>query len=113
MIITPLMWKSLDRFSHYFNHFWKNPIEWDVKRKMLVFTPISRKLKIWMVSIVLTIILNATSLLMLMPEILGFTDVHFANVVLYLVWLGATSSTLTLEILQEKVRLQGSTALPG
>ncbi|OXA44966.1 hypothetical protein Fcan01_20309 [Folsomia candida] len=74
MVVTSLMWNSLDRFYRYFGIFWKNPLEWDMKTQTLVFTPISRKLIPWM--------------------LYGFTHLELTKVVIILCWSGGGGRTI-------------------
>lgn len=47
MGVTPLMWKSLNRFGQLWNHFWTSPLQWDPQKGILVYTGISRRLVPW------------------------------------------------------------------
>ncbi|OXA44386.1 hypothetical protein Fcan01_20859 [Folsomia candida] len=100
MVVTSLMWKSLDRFSRYFGIFWKNPVEWDIKTQTLVFTPISRKLIPWMVSVYgFLTVLNGSLLLILISQLYGFAHLKLTKVVILLCWSGHAVFGLVLEIL--------------
>ncbi len=47
-MVTPLMWKSLDRFHTIFLLMWTCPLEWDPKKQLIVntfFEPIGLVLK--------------------------------------------------------------------
>lgn len=100
MVVTSLMWNSLDRFYRYFGIFWKNPLEWDMKTQTLVFTPISRKLIPWMVSVYgFLTILNGSLLLILISQLYGFTHLELTKVVIILCWSGGGMFDLVLETL--------------
>lgn len=100
MVVTSLMWKSLDRFSQYFDIFWKNPVAWDIKTKTLVFTPISRNLIPWMISVYgFLTVLNGSLLLILISQLYGFAQLKLIKLIIILCWSGQVVFALVLESL--------------
>lgn len=100
MVITALMWKSLDRFTRYFGIFWKNPLEWYPKTKMLIFTPVSRKIIPYMISVYGFLnILNITLFLILISELFGISRLGFINLLVIFCWAGMVFYALALETL--------------
>ncbi|OXA55304.1 hypothetical protein Fcan01_08767 [Folsomia candida] len=51
MVVTPLMWKSLDNFTTYFAYLWPCPLSWDKKYKKYTYTPFCKKLNPWILAI--------------------------------------------------------------
>lgn len=100
MVVTPLMWKSLDRYSRYFDILWKNPLEWDVKRKTFIFTPISRRLVPWMICVYgFLSIFNLTLIMLLISHLFGVAQLEFVNIVVILCFTGGAVFTTILESL--------------
>lgn len=52
MIVTQLMWSSLDSYSKYYAHFWPHPFEWDHSRQEYIAHAKSTKFLPYFVSIV-------------------------------------------------------------
>lgn len=52
MIVTQLMWSSLDLCSKYNARFWQHPFEWDPSRQKFVANSKSKKLIFYLLSMV-------------------------------------------------------------
>ncbi|OXA38406.1 hypothetical protein Fcan01_26851 [Folsomia candida] len=86
MVVTPLMWKSLDNLTTYFAYVWPCPLNWDNGNKKFAYTPLGKKLIPWaaaltyflvgsllLVSLVLGQIYGWVS----MPLILSITNISY------------------------------------
>lgn len=109
MGVTPLMWKALDRFQSYFSLLWTYPVEWNVTKKKLVITPISKKLVPWMISVfVLLNTLNTASLCLLVAKLFGFVQLSFSVTLVTLGWWVSSTFAFFLEVLVCKFAKSGT-----
>lgn len=76
MSVTELMWKSLDNYSKSWSYLWTSPIEWDHKKKILVYNGVSLKLIPWAIALYLisSPLLIILVLLVLSP-LLGYNNI--------------------------------------
>lgn len=88
MVVTPLMWKSMDLLTNTYELIWRNPLEWDVTSKKLIVNPPSTKLIPWLMVVIWYLVsINILSILLLLFQLFGFIHIPLTNLlVLFMVF---------------------------
>lgn len=85
MIITPLMWRSLDRFSILFHFMPTNPIEYDAKNRKFEFNRVSLKMWPYLCSIVIVFLSTfAPCMVLAIFRLFGLLYIPLGHVMLLL-----------------------------
>lgn len=79
MVVTPLMWKSLEKTAPFDIQLWLCPIVWDASQQKLLYHPFSRKLLLWACSQILGILAILVCALSIGLHFLGIAKVPFMN----------------------------------
>lgn len=88
MGVTPLMLESLDKFAKAWRFLWTCPVEWDVKKGILIYTGISKKLVPWAVALyIFSFPLMFLVFLFVIAPIAGLNRLPFMDYVVHVVWL--------------------------
>lgn len=74
MIVTPLMWSSLELFSKYYSHFWTYPLEWNYGQRRLILNPKSSKLLFNLIAMVTIFLGICVCLSLLISHFFGFIN---------------------------------------
>lgn len=86
MLVTKLLWKSLDRLAFFHSFLWRNPLDWKPARGKPVYNPISIKLLPWACSVLLTILFTfIPTFVILVAQLFGFVNVTLPSLVVNLV----------------------------
>lgn len=85
MVVTPLMWKSLDQLEKLFSYMWTNPIEWNSKNGRMEYTNSYVQLVPWLGSITCTFtIVIIPSFIITCSEFYGVVDIPLSELILTL-----------------------------
>lgn len=109
MIVTPLMWSSLDLCSKYYAHFWIHPFEWDSSRKKFIIMQKSPKLIYYFISMTALGFAPVVCLILLAVNYLGVRKLTFVEVLVTV--LGLLFATLTIVTELSFVNYSGQTQL--
>ncbi|OXA42867.1 hypothetical protein Fcan01_22392 [Folsomia candida] len=74
MVVTPLMWKSLDNFTTYFAYVWPCPLSWDKKYKKYTYIPFCKKLIPWTVAIAFCLVARLLPVALVLGQIYGWVS---------------------------------------
>ncbi|OXA48159.1 hypothetical protein Fcan01_17339 [Folsomia candida] len=99
MVVTPLMWKSLDNFATSYSYLYTCPLEWDRKSEKLVYNKISRKLIPWAISFFGAMIVFFTCILLLSCRLFGYVKhIELSDLLLTAVFLCLATFAILLEM---------------
>lgn len=84
MIVTRLMWSSLDLFSKYYAHFWPNPFDWNPSKKEFVANPKSTKWIFYFLSMATLWSVPVAHLILLTSYVFGFSNPSFLEILVNL-----------------------------
>lgn len=98
MIVTPLMWSSLDFCSKYYAIFWIYPFEWDVSRKKFIVNRKSSKLIYYLISMMAIGLAPVVCLTLLGANYLGDGKLAFVEVLVTVMALLITTLTIVTEL---------------
>lgn len=89
MGVTPLMLGSLDKFAKAWSHHWTSPVEWDPKKRILVYNNNSKNLVPWAVALfLLSFPLMFLIFLLSAAPLAGLNKLPVMDYTINLVWLG-------------------------
>ncbi|OXA39558.1 hypothetical protein Fcan01_25704 [Folsomia candida] len=100
MVVTPLMWRSLDRFNHLFGFMVTNPIEYDAKKRRFQFNQVS--IKMWPYICSIAILFLSVFLPCMVLGIFRFLDliqISLTNVMVLLIALLVSGGCLMVELI--------------
>ncbi|OXA37884.1 hypothetical protein Fcan01_27329 [Folsomia candida] len=104
MVVTKLMWTSLDLFEKSHRYMWTNPIEWNSTRGKFRHNKLSAALLPWLGSI-LSIILSggAPTLILLCSQLFGYINLPLRELIISVVitvlsWFGVIVEILLLTL---------------
>lgn len=99
MVLTPLMWKSLDNFATSYSYLYPCPLEWDKKSGKLVCNKISRKLVPWTISVFVGMSsIFIFCLVLLSSQLFGLARIELSDLLLTAVFLCLATFSILLEI---------------
>lgn len=85
---TPPLWKTLDKFAQSWNHRWTSPIQWDPKKRILVYNLFSKKLHPWAIRLyLLSFPFTLVILIFAIAPIFGPNKLPFRNYMVILICL--------------------------
>lgn len=90
MVVTKGMWNSMHIWQAKQASLWNFPLEWDPKRKKLVYYYFSKKLYIWAAVICCMAVNIFISLLLFLSHIFGYITLSFIPAILLIainIWL--------------------------
>ncbi|OXA40907.1 hypothetical protein Fcan01_24354 [Folsomia candida] len=82
MVVTPLMWKSIDNSNIAFSYLWQRPFEWDIKARKFIVTPRNKLIPFFLVNFVLLPMNNIFCLIILGGHLFGVISPSFINLVI-------------------------------
>ncbi|OXA53335.1 hypothetical protein Fcan01_11614, partial [Folsomia candida] len=104
MVVTKLMWTSLDLFEKSYRYMWTNPMEWNSTRGKFQHNKLSAALLPWVGSI-LSIILSGggPTLILLCSQLFGYINLPLREliisvVIMVLSWFGVIVEVLLLTL---------------
>lgn len=86
MVVTPLMWKCLDRLASFHSFLWRNPIDWNPVTRKLVHHLISMKMLPWICALFLTTTLALLpTLVIAILELFGLITIPLTDLMVNLI----------------------------
>lgn len=104
MVVTPLMWKSLDTFDQLDSHIWISPLKWDSKRSKFVWISAPRKLVGWAIVLLYSSLTVTICSGLMLLQLYGIVQLSLLNFILT----AAIDGILGFAVMQE-----GSSLLYG
>lgn len=109
MVVTGLMWKSLDSWSSFNSFLWRNPVQWNPATGTLIHNPVSTKMLPWAVSILLAVILGLIpGFILIILRIVGLIRIPLPSLVIDFI---AVTLSLVYIVVDILVILQGESSV--
>ncbi|OXA39560.1 hypothetical protein Fcan01_25702 [Folsomia candida] len=104
MVVTPLMWRSLDRFTSLFGFMVTNPIEYDTKKRRFQFNRVSMKMWPYICSVAIVFLSIFMPCLVLgIFKLFGLLQIPLANVMVVLTLTLISGVCFVTELISSKI----------